>query len=109
MRIARYAIGGDVSFGVVSGPSDADPAELSIAQVAGHPFAPVEPTGVVHRLPEVRLLAPVLPSKVVCIGKNYADHAAEMGGEAPATPSVVSTSTRVTAEVPWAPLTMRTL
>ncbi len=34
----------------------------------------------------MRLLAPVLPSKVVCIGKNYADHAAEMGGEAPADP-----------------------
>ena len=36
----------------------------------------------------MRLLAPVLPSKVVCIGKNYADHAAEMGAEAPASPVV---------------------
>ncbi len=78
MRIARYAVDGDVSFGVVSGPPDADPADLTVAQVAGHPFAPVEPTGRVHPLPEVRLLAPVLPSKVVCIGKNYADHVAEM-------------------------------
>jgi len=35
----------------------------------------------------VVLLAPVIPrSKVVCIGKNYHDHAAEMGGEAPAEP-----------------------
>ncbi|MFP5220516.1 MAG: fumarylacetoacetate hydrolase family protein [Actinomycetes bacterium] len=86
MRIARYAVDGAVSFGVVEGPPGADVAELAVAQVAGHPFAPVEPTGRVHRLPEVRLLAPVLPSKIVCIGKNYADHAAEMGGEAPAAP-----------------------
>ena len=35
----------------------------------------------------MRLLAPVIPrSKVVAIGKNYAAHAAEMGGEAPAEP-----------------------
>ena len=35
----------------------------------------------------MRLLAPVIPrSKVIGIGKNYADHAAEMGGEAPAEP-----------------------
>ena len=38
-------------------------------------------------LSEVNLLAPVIPrSKVVAIGKNYRDHAAEMGGEAPAEP-----------------------
>jgi len=38
-------------------------------------------------LEDVRLLAPVIPrSKVVAIGKNYADHAREMGGEAPAEP-----------------------
>jgi 2-keto-4-pentenoate hydratase/2-oxohepta-3-ene-1,7-dioic acid hydratase in catechol pathway len=34
------------------------------------------------------LLAPIRPGKVVCIGKNYADHAAEMGGEAPAAPLI---------------------
>jgi len=38
-------------------------------------------------LADVKLLAPVIPrSKVVAIGKNYRDHAAEMGGEAPAEP-----------------------
>jgi 2-keto-4-pentenoate hydratase/2-oxohepta-3-ene-1,7-dioic acid hydratase in catechol pathway len=86
VRIARYVVDGDVSFGLVQGPRDAAPADLVVAQVAGHPFGPLEPTGVVHPLPAVRLLAPVLPSKVVCIGKNYADHAAEMGGEAPPNP-----------------------
>ncbi len=40
-------------------------------------------------LSEVKLLAPVIPrSKVVCIGKNYADHAAEMDSEVPSEPII---------------------
>ena len=39
-------------------------------------------------LDDVRLLAPVLPSKVVAVGKNYAAHAAEFGGEVPEEPLV---------------------
>jgi 2-keto-4-pentenoate hydratase/2-oxohepta-3-ene-1,7-dioic acid hydratase in catechol pathway len=38
------------------------------------------------RLADVRLLAPVQPSKIVCIGRNYAAHAAEMGNEVPKEP-----------------------
>jgi 2-keto-4-pentenoate hydratase/2-oxohepta-3-ene-1,7-dioic acid hydratase in catechol pathway len=38
------------------------------------------------RLAEVRLLAPVEPSKIVCIGRNYAAHAAELGNEVPKEP-----------------------
>lgn len=87
MRIARFALNGEVSFGVIEGPGN-DPADLVVAAVAGHPFAPLSFTGERHPLTSVRLLAPVLPSKVVCIGKNYADHIAEMGGEAPADPVV---------------------
>ena len=44
------------------------------------------PTGEQVPLNEVRLLAPVLPSKIVCVGKNYAAHAAEFGGEVPEEP-----------------------
>ena len=87
MRIARFSSDGDVSFGVVEGPGN-DPADLVVATLEGHPFAPFSFTGARHRLTDVRLLAPVLPSKVVCIGKNYADHVAEMGGTAPADPVV---------------------
>jgi len=32
------------------------------------------------------LLPPVVPSKIVCVGRNYADHAKELGNEAPAEP-----------------------
>lgn len=87
MRIARFALNGVVSFGVVEGPG-ADPADLVVSTLEGHPFAPFSFTGERHRLSDVRLLAPVLPSKVVCIGKNYADHIAEMGGSTPADPVV---------------------
>ena len=37
-------------------------------------------------LSDVRLLSPILPSKVVCVGRNYADHAAELGNEVPKEP-----------------------
>src|ERR1700722_7322813 len=95
MRIARVAFGGEVRYGVV----DSDPAggaplaadALQVAELAGHPFGAADSirfTGARYPLPDVRLLAPVLPSKVVAIGKNYAAHAREMGGEPPAEPVI---------------------
>ena len=88
MRIARFsADGGDVRFGVVEGPGD-DPADLVVTAIEGHPFAPFTLTTEQQPLSKVRLLAPVLPSKVVCIGKNYADHVAEMGLSSPTDPVV---------------------
>jgi len=87
VRIARYSINGAVSFGVIEG-SGSDPADLVVATMVGHPFAPISLTGERHPVTAVRLLSPVLPSKVVCIGKNYAAHIEEMGGPAPQTPVV---------------------
>jgi len=66
--------------------------QLMVAQLAGHPFGgreeDIKLTGIRFPLADVRLLAPILPSKVVCIGKNYADHAREMGGEPPDEPVI---------------------
>ncbi|MCW2726203.1 MAG: 5-oxopent-3-ene,2,5-tricarboxylate decarboxylase [Frankiales bacterium] len=87
MRIVRFAAQGDVSFGVLEGPGE-DPADLVVAVASGHPFAPMQLTGERLPLAQVKLLAPVLPSKILGIGRNYADHAAEMGGTPPTTPSV---------------------
>lgn len=40
-----------------------------------------------HEVPEhATLLVPVLPTKIVCVGRNYADHAKELGNEAPSEP-----------------------
>lgn len=54
-----------------------------VALVDPHPFMQHRATG--ERLPVagLRLLAPVIPSKVVCVGRNYAAHAAELGSAAP--------------------------
>jgi 2-keto-4-pentenoate hydratase/2-oxohepta-3-ene-1,7-dioic acid hydratase in catechol pathway len=82
MRIARFAGDGGVSFGVI------DDDEESIAAIAAHPFGEIKLTGARHRLEDVRLLAPMLPSKVIAVGKNYAEHAREMGGEPPAEPLI---------------------
>lgn len=37
-------------------------------------------------LAEVRMLAPVTPSKIVCVGRNYREHAAELGNKMPEEP-----------------------
>jgi 2-keto-4-pentenoate hydratase/2-oxohepta-3-ene-1,7-dioic acid hydratase in catechol pathway len=55
-------------------------------EIAEHPFGLPQFTGRRWPLADVRLLAPILPTKVIGIGKNYADHAREMGGEPPANP-----------------------
>ena len=84
MRIARYTTGEDPTYGIVAGDTGAE----WIAEIQGDPlYQPVVFTGNRVSLADVRLLAPVIPrSKVIGIGKNYAEHAREMGGEAPTEP-----------------------
>src|SRR6266852_6432463 len=66
--------------------------QLMVAQLAGHPFGgraeDIKLTGIRYPLASVRLLATILPSKVICVGKNYADHAREMGTEPPEEPVI---------------------
>ncbi len=52
----------------------------------GSPFVAWEPTETVVAWDEAKLLAPVIPTKIVAVGKNYADHVDEMGGTVPDTP-----------------------
>jgi 2-keto-4-pentenoate hydratase/2-oxohepta-3-ene-1,7-dioic acid hydratase in catechol pathway len=69
-----------MSFGVLDGDGQ-------VAQIEGHPFGRISFTGARHAQADVRLLSPILPSKVVCVGKNYAAHIAEMNtGDAPKEP-----------------------
>ncbi len=84
MRIARFTYESHQLFGVIDG----DPGAEMVALVEGDPlYTPLTPTGQHVPLAEVKLLAPVIPrSKVVGIGRNYADHAAELGNEVPAEP-----------------------
>jgi 2-keto-4-pentenoate hydratase/2-oxohepta-3-ene-1,7-dioic acid hydratase in catechol pathway len=87
MRIARYSSADGVGFGVVEGEGS-EPSGLSVRRIDGHPFAPFRVTGEPEPLSGVRLLSPVLPSKVVGIGRNYAEHAREMGNEVEDVPIV---------------------
>lgn len=80
MRICRVAVGDELHYGVIEGEA--------VALLSSHPFGPFEPEGRVLPLADVRLAAPVLPSKVIAVGRNYADHAREMGGEVPAAPMI---------------------
>ena len=82
MKIARFSHGDTIAFGILDEEED----ELVVLK-ADPMFAGYEPTGARVPLAEARLLAPVIPrSKVVAVGKNYREHAEEMGGEAPAEP-----------------------
>jgi 2-keto-4-pentenoate hydratase/2-oxohepta-3-ene-1,7-dioic acid hydratase in catechol pathway len=81
MRVARFSLNGEPRFGIVDGP------ELVV--LAGHPLvAGYETTGDRVPIKEVKLLAPSIPSKVVCVGKNYADHIAEMNLSTEAEPTL---------------------
>ncbi|WP_043254565.1 fumarylacetoacetate hydrolase family protein [Streptomyces sp. Tu6071] len=83
MRIARFSIDGNVAFGAVEGE---DPDGLVLDIIKGIPFAEFELSGTKVPLDKVRLLPPTLPSKVVAVGRNYAEHAKEMGNEVPEHP-----------------------
>ncbi len=89
MRIVRFSppagsnLGSDPHFGLLED-------DMKITAIASDPiYAGIFKQEEVFALSEVKLLAPVIPrSKVVCVGKNYADHAAEMGGEVPEEPII---------------------
>ena len=80
MKIVRMKAGDDIAYGV----ADAE----GVLVYNGSPFVAWEPTETVVPWPNVKLLAPVLPTKVLCVGKNYEDHAEEMGAELPTEPLV---------------------
>jgi 2-keto-4-pentenoate hydratase/2-oxohepta-3-ene-1,7-dioic acid hydratase in catechol pathway len=91
VRIARFTTGEDPQYGVVQGEVDelGIPSDDSVVvALSGDPlYVGINLTDKEIPLSDVRLLAPVIPrSKVVAIGKNYAAHAAEMGGDVPAEP-----------------------
>jgi 2-keto-4-pentenoate hydratase/2-oxohepta-3-ene-1,7-dioic acid hydratase in catechol pathway len=89
MKIVRFScpkvlgLGIDPLYGVLNDKE-------SILVLQGDPiYTGIVPEDKSVKLSEVKLLAPVIPrSKVVCIGKNYADHAAEMDSKVPEEPII---------------------
>jgi 2-keto-4-pentenoate hydratase/2-oxohepta-3-ene-1,7-dioic acid hydratase in catechol pathway len=82
MRLVRFRYGDRIATGASEFGSD------TIRVLKGTFFEDPLPTGEEVPFDDVRLLAPVLPSKCVCVGKNYAAHAAEFGMEVPEEPLV---------------------
>src|SRR5437660_10526257 len=82
MKFCRF-IAGDSSaprFGILEGDA--------VAEIGAAPWTAArrDKTGRSFELANVKLLAPVAPSKIVCIGRNYAAHAAELGNDVPKEP-----------------------
>lgn len=80
MRLIRFRSGDRIAHGALD--------DGIVRVLHGTFFEDPLPTGEEVPLDDVRLLAPVLPSKVVAVARNYAAHAAEFGGEVPEEPMV---------------------
>ena len=78
MKLVRYRFGDEIATGVLE--------DGTIRGLRGTFFEDPVPSGAEVDLEHARLLAPVIPSKVVAIARNYPAHAAEMGNEVPEVP-----------------------
>lgn len=79
MRLVRVLHDGDCRFGLAD--------ESVVTLISDDPFGAWEPEDVLG-LREVHLLAPVAPTKIVCVGLNYRPHIEEMGHEFPEEPVI---------------------
>ena len=78
MRLARFRYGDRISTGTLE--------DDVVRPLRGTFFEDPVPAGETLLLTEVRLLAPIIPSKVVCVGRNYVEHAKELGSDIPEEP-----------------------
>ncbi|GAA4830895.1 fumarylacetoacetate hydrolase family protein [Garicola koreensis] len=84
MKICRFVTDAEPAYGILAGAE----GEESIIELVGDPFYQgIKESGQTHKLDDVRLVAPIIPrSKLIGVGRNYLDHAKEMGNDAPASP-----------------------
>ena len=85
MKICRYVPRNTSStatprYGLIEGEN--------VIEMTGQPWGQWTRSAHSWRLADVQLLAPVEPSKIVCVGRNYAAHAAELGNEVPKEPLI---------------------
>ena len=80
MKIVRLAWKDKARYGLVEGDD--------VYGLDGDPFAAFERGERLAPLSGLRLLAPCAPTKIVAVGRNYAEHAAEMGGDVPSEPLI---------------------
>ncbi|MCJ7625413.1 MAG: fumarylacetoacetate hydrolase family protein [Anaerolineaceae bacterium] len=81
MRFTRYQKGSDEPrYGWIF--------EGKIGPLEGNPFSEFRRLDAEIALEEVKLCAPVIPGKIICVARNYVDHALEMGSQVPAIPTL---------------------
>lgn len=87
MKLLRYAIGGVSYVGVLNG---GEIMRLGIGDMKAltRPDAAFVETGLLDTLSEARVLPPLIPGKILAIGRNYAEHARELDNETPSEPLV---------------------
>lgn len=92
MRYCRFALNGLSHYGLVESVAGRDEITRMLLQPPASSDGDVEglPSRRMERIPfaEASLLAPVDPSKIVCVGRNYREHAAELGHDVPTEPLI---------------------
>ena len=78
MIIGRFMFNGQVFHGVVNGDK--------VTAIEGSPYGEINTGSLVYPLRQLKILAPCRPTKAVCVGLNYRDHAEELGLEIPEEP-----------------------
>jgi 2-keto-4-pentenoate hydratase/2-oxohepta-3-ene-1,7-dioic acid hydratase in catechol pathway len=80
MRLVRFEVQGRTACGILD--------KGGVTELNSDYFGSYDASGTCHALSRVRLLAPCSPSKIVAVGLNYRDHAAELGMPMPETPII---------------------
>lgn len=79
-KYCRFDAGDGARYGAVESET--------VRELTAAPWNGGRPAGPARPLSQVRLLAPSEPTKIVCIGRNYREHAAELGNEPPKEPLI---------------------
>jgi 2-keto-4-pentenoate hydratase/2-oxohepta-3-ene-1,7-dioic acid hydratase in catechol pathway len=92
MKYCRFQIDGQAQYGLVQSVAGVETITrllLSSPETASGDMEDLPTKRVGHlAMSDAKLLAPVRPSKIVCVGRNYREHAAELGNEVPTEPLI---------------------
>lgn len=80
LKFVRYQIDNEISYGLME--------DDLVRKLEGDIFGSYEKTDKIYRLSDVKLLPPCMPTKIVAVGINYRDHAAEMKHQLPMDPII---------------------
>ncbi|HYV76477.1 MAG TPA: fumarylacetoacetate hydrolase family protein [Candidatus Binatia bacterium] len=88
MRFCRFQSSGEIRYGLIKPASSGDVIRTVVANLPASEADSSCGDGVEIPLTAVHLLAPVCPTKIVCIGRNYREHAKELNHEIPKEPLI---------------------